>query len=227
MWSDDQGEDEPLGWKARLGRIALGTVLIGGLGIAIYYIVGAVSTTQRHAVETVTRLTLPPPPPPPPPPKPPEPPKVVETPKIQEPKVVEKQPDKAPPKPQQPPQSPLTAEAGNGPSAYGLGVGDGSGNVVGGGGGGGSYLTYGRIISSDVQAALRREDKLRYAHFTAELRLWLDASGKVTRVQLSSSTGDAAVDNELTRTLSGLSMPEPPPRDMPQPVRLRTKFEPG
>jgi TonB family protein len=172
----------------------------------------------------VTRITLPPPPPPPPP-KPPEPEKVVETPKLQEPKLADKKPDKAPPKPQQPPASPLTAEAGAGANPYGLAVGDGSGNVAGGGGA--AFWSYGRTVSSSVLAALRQDDKLRFANFVAELRIWLDAGGTVTRVQLASSSGDPAVDAAMTRSLTGLAMHEPPPAGMPQPIRLRTKSAPG
>ncbi len=88
--------------------------------------------------------------------------------------------------------------------------------MVGGGGGDGSgtYLSYGKIVSTDVQAALRRDDKLRFAKFSAELRIWLDASGKVIRVQLASSSGDPAVDTAVTQSLTGLEMGEPPPRDM-------------
>jgi len=228
MWSDDEPEDDRPSWPRRLGRMTIGLLVIGGLGTAVYFIFDGMSKTQRHAIQTVTRITLPPPPPPPPP-KPPEPEKVVETPKIQEPKVVDKKPDKAPPKPEAPPASPLTAEAGTGANPYGLAVGNGTGNMVGGGGGDSkaAYQSYGRIVSADVQAALRRADKLRFAKFTAELRIWLDANGRVTQVRLASSSGDPAVDNEVTRSLSGLALREPPPKDMPQPIRLRTKSEPG
>jgi TonB family protein len=227
MWSDEEPEDEQRGWARRLGRMTVGVLLIGGLGAAVYFIVVSMSKSERQMIRTVTRIILPPPPVPPPPPPPPE--KVVETPKIQEPKIADKKPDKAPPKPQQPPASPLTAEAGTGANPYGLAVGNGSGNMIGGGGGDGkaAYQSYGRIVSADVQAALRRDDKLRFAKFAAELRIWLDASGKVTQVRLMSSSGDAAVDNEVTRSLSGLALREAPPKDMPQPIRLRTKSEPG
>jgi periplasmic protein TonB len=227
MWSDEESEDERVGWKRRLGRVAFGVVLIGGLGAAIYFIFDGMTKTQRHAIQFVTRVTLPPPPPPPPPPpKQVEPEKPVETPKLQEPKMADKPPEKTPPKPQAPPATPLTAEAGTGSNPYGLAVGDGSGNV-GGGGGKATYLSYGRIVSVDVQAALRREDRLRFAKFTAELHIWLDPTGKVTRVQVASSSGDPAVDSAVTRSLTGLAMREPPPKDMPQPIRLRTKSAPG
>jgi TonB family protein len=230
MWSDDEPEDEKPGWARRLGRLAFGLVLIGGFGAAVYFIFDGMSTTERHAIQTVTRITLPPPPTPPPPPPPPPPPeKVVETPKIQEPKLADKKPDKAPPKPAQPPASSLTAEAGSGANPYGLAAGNGSGNVIGGGGGDGNaaYMSYGRIVSADVQSALRRDDKLRFAKFVAELRIWLDVSGKVTRVQLASSSGDPAIDDAVTRSLNGLALHEPPPKDMPQPIRLRTRSTPG
>lgn len=231
MWSDDVFEDEPVSWKRRLAQIAIGLGLLCGLCAAIWFIADSMSKTGRHAIQTVTRITLPPPPVvQPPPPKPPEPEKVVETPKIQEPKLADKKPDKAPPKPQAPPASPLTAEAGTGANPYGLAVGNGSGNVIGGGGEGDAklaYLSYGRMVSADVQTALRRDDRLRFAKFTMELHIWLDAAGKVVRVQLASSSGDADVDSVVTRTLSELAMPEPPPKDMPQPIRLRTKSAPG
>jgi TonB family protein len=228
MWSDEKTEDEKRGWVGWLGRIAIGAVLIGGLGTAIYVLFVDLSKTEHRAIRTVTRVTLPPPPPPPPPPhKPPEPDKVVEQPKMQEPKTVENKPAKTPPKPQQPPASPLTAEAGAGSNPYGLAVGDGSGDVIGGGGGSQGYLYYSRLVSADVQAALRQDDKLRYTKFVAELRIWLDATGKVTRVQLAASSGDPVIDAAVTRSLSGLSMHEAPPKDMPQPIRLRTRAAAG
>jgi protein TonB len=230
MWSDEAFEDEQVGWKRRVAHIVIGAALLGGLCAAIWFIAVSMSKTERHAIQTVTRITLPPPPVTPPPPKPPEPEKVVETPKIQEPKLADKKPDKAPPKPQTPPASPLTAEAGTGANPYGLAVGNGSGNVIGGSGDGDAkltYLSYGRMVTADVQTALRNDDRLRFAKFTMELRIWLDAAGKVVRVQLASSSGDPAVDTAVAHTLSELAMPQPPPKDMPQPIRLRTKSAPG
>lgn len=230
MRYDDEEPEEKTGWARRAGRVLFGAALIGGLGAAVWFMAAGMFTTEKHAVQTVTRITLPPPPPPPPPPpKPLEPEKVVEAPKIQEPKIADKKPDKAPPKPQAPPASPLTAEAGSGPNPYGLTVGDGSGNSGTGGGGPGTaaYTNYGRIVSSDVQSALGRDSTLHTAKFSAELKLWLDAAGKVTRVQLAASSGDPAIDQAVTRSLSGLAMREPPPKDMPQPIRLRTRATAG
>jgi TonB family protein len=68
---------------------------------------------------------------------------------------------------------------------------------------------------------------LRFARFTTELRIWLDSTGKVTRVQLAGSSGDPAIDTAVTRAIGGLAIGEAPPKDMPQPIRLRTKSEPG
>jgi TonB family protein len=231
MWVDEQEDEEAGGWLRRTARIGGGVLAAIGVAAVLYTVLKDTSLPQRHAINMVTRVLLPPPPAPPPPPKPPEPEKVVEQPKIQEPKPVEKPPDKATPKPTQPPLSPLTAEAGTGSNPYGLQVGTGSGDVIGGGnaGGGGtaSYISYSRVVSGQVQNALRRDDKLRFGRFAADLRVWVDTSGRVTRVQLTSSSGDAAVDGALTQALSGLSMGEPPPQGIPQPIRLRTRAVSG
>lgn len=231
MWDDEAFERRRRSWPRRIARFAIGMILVCGLGTATYFLIIGMAKTEKKVVRMMTRITLPPPTPPPPP-KPPVPQKTAETPKLQEPRIADKQPDKAPPKPQQPKPAvaPLTAEAGTGSNPYGLGVGDGSGNVIGGGEGGGekgSYRIYSRIVSADVQSALKREDKLRFARFVADLRIWLDHAGRVTRVQMMGTSGDPAIDAAVARSVSGLAMREPPPKDMPQPILLRTKAEPG
>jgi protein TonB len=131
----------------------------------------------------------------------------------------------------------LTAEAGTGPNNYGLARGDGSGNMIGGGGGldpqaRAAIQAYGRIAAADVQAALRRDEKLRFAKFIGEMRIWLDSAGKITRVQLATSSGDPSMDSAVARVLTGLTLREPPPADIPQavrelPLRVRARTEPG
>ena len=83
------------------------------------------------------------------------------------------------------------------------------------------------MVAAHVQEALSHDDKLRYGHFLVELQMWLDRLGRVTRIQLITSSGDAATDSAVTRTLSGLSLGEPPPDAMPQPIRLRARAEPN
>ncbi len=55
-----------------------------------------------------------------------------------------------------------------------------------------------------------------------QVRLWADASGRITRVQLVSSSGDAEVDAALRdQVFAGLALREPPPPDMPMPIVTR------
>ena len=72
-----------------------------------------------------------------------------------------------------------------------------------------------------IEAALRANEKTRHAVMRIQVRLWSDAMGRVTRVQLMSSTGDAALDAALRDDVLGhLTLREPPPKDMPMPMVL-------
>jgi hypothetical protein len=52
------------------------------------------------------------------------------------------------------------------------------------------------------------------------VRAWIDADGRVTRVEFN-SLGDADADAVLHRLLTGHLMTKPPPPDMLQPLRVR------
>jgi protein TonB len=227
MWIDEQQEEEePRGWLTTAARVGFGLLVFGAVGALIYSLAHQQTNAPVHSVTTITRVLLPPPPPPP---KPPEPKKVEEQPKLAA-KPIEKPLDKPQQKPvQAPPRSPLTAEAGTGSNPYGLQVGNGSGNVIGGTGGGGSegWQLYAGTIRSQVQGALRRDDKTRYGRWQVAVKIWLSATGTVTRAEIVNASGDAAVDNAIMRDLDGLGVGQAPPQGMPQPVRLHIAAEPG
>jgi len=230
--SEDADDAKP-GWLRRAGWALGGVLLVGGLTVLLFNLLLAGPGQDRRQMTTVMKVILPAPPPPllkPPPP--PEPQKQVEQkPLVQEPKAPPKVAEKPAPKPvQPPPASPLTAEAGSGPNAYGLAVGDGSGNVIGGTGRGatGNALGfYNGLIQSQVQAILKRDEKTRYGRYHLALRLWLNPTGQVTRAMVVSSSGDAGTDAVVARLLTGLSLGEPPPVGMTQPVNIRIGAEPG
>jgi protein TonB len=210
--SEDADDAKP-GWLRRAGWALGGVLLVGGLTVLLFNLLLAGPGQDRRQMTTVMKVILPAPPPPllkPPPPK-----------------VAEKP---APKPVQPPPASPLTAEAGSGPNAYGLAVGDGSGNVIGGTGRGatGNALGfYNGLIQSQVQAILKRDEKTRYGRYHLALRLWLNPTGQVTRAMVVSSSGDAGTDAVVARLLTGLSLGEPPPVGMTQPVNIRIGAEPG
>lgn len=226
-------------WRKRSTRnlavaLVLGAVLIGG---AVKFFSGGDEQPPPKQVRElkVVKLAPPPPPPPPPPPKPEKPieEKMVEQPKMQTPEVKQEKPlDKPAPnksaKSDEPP-GPLSLDAkGTGPgdlfglggkpggSAYGIG-----GGGDGGGGGGSKWGWYASIVQSQVESALRSNRKTRSAVMRVEIKLWADSSGRISRVQLGSSTGDAEVDAAIRDDLGALTLREPPPKDMPMPVVMR------
>jgi TonB family protein len=227
MFEEFDDEDEPrrTRWLRSAGLVALCLGVVGAIAFLLFH---AQSTPHRQAMTMITRVVLPPPPPPPPPPKPPEP-KPVEPPKFQEMKPQQQVKPQDKPAPKTPPAQRLTAEAGPGNNPYGLAVGNGEGNVIGGGGGegGNGYGRYAGLVQSQVQGALRREEKTRSGRYHVSVRLWLGPSGQVTRAQIATSSGDPAVDSAITGLLAGLSFGEAPPTGMPQPIHLRIGAEPG
>jgi protein TonB len=173
----------------------------------------------RHEEEiTMVKLLAPPPPPPPPPPE------------IQEQKMIEQTPvDVNEPKPDNKPAPPTpslgTGIKGDG-AADGFGLTGSAGNGYFGGGGnhgsGSRWGWYAAEVQTAIQTALGKNSQTRMASFHDEVRVWLDRSGRVTRVKLMTSTGDPAVDQAIKdNVLNGLQLPDPPPAGMPMPIVMR------
>ena len=126
----------------------------------------------------------------------------------------EKPPDKAPeaPKPDEPPAALGSNIKGDGPDSFGL-----SGN----GGGGSRFGWFASQVQTSIADALRKNKRTRSASLSVKVRIWPDTTGRITRAQLSGSTGDPSVDQALqNEILTGLQLQEPPPKDMPTPIVL-------
>lgn len=216
--------------------LVIGAVLAVVAGVIAAIAIGAFS--QQKSLSRSQHLQvvqiLPPPPPPPPPPTPPPqqatppPEKMVEQQKMIEPEAKPKEELRKdePPKPHEAPPGPLGLNAkGEGPGdAFGLVGRPGGNGLLGGGGGGGSrWGWYANEVQNGVTTALRNNPRTRTSKFSnLSIRIWLDKGGRITRTQLSGSSGDPAVDNAIVNeALSGLQMQEPPPGDMPMPIVLR------
>ncbi len=116
--------------------------------------------------------------------------------------------------------------AGN-PGGRGLlgggGLGDGSGSGLGAGSDASArYAWYYARMQPEIEGVLRRSKKLAAAQTVAELRIWWEPSGRVTRVQPVGSSADPALADEF-RALVGLQLRHPPPADVPMPVIMRIK----
>ncbi len=207
-----------------------GAVLVLGLCLAALLLTRGDGQPVKKVAEvlTVKLQPLPPPPPPPPPPKTVEQPKMVEqTPvRMPEPKP-EKPMDKPkadPPKADAPPPGPLALDAkGEGPGdAFNLGGRPGGNGLLGGDGGGSRWGWYAVIVQTQIEDAMRRNKKTRNAQARVELRLWSDAQGRIERVQLAGSSSDGEVDQAIEHeVLEGMTLRQPPPKDMPMPIVVR------
>jgi outer membrane biosynthesis protein TonB len=204
----------------------IGIVVLIGLGLVVAQIARGDHKAVSHMPEVVMIKPLPPPPTPPP--KPPDPPKEVAE------KMIEQTPmDQPEDKPDDSPKaapSLTTSLVGPGSDGFGLSKGNGGGFGAGGGGGrrGSRFGWYASEIQKAIQDALNRSQVARQAQFVQKLRLWADASGRVTRLKLSGSTGDPGVDHAIEDALDGLQLPDPPPKDMPMPIVMRiTARRPG
>jgi len=205
--------------KHRLLLCTLIALIIGGV---VYGLITLSKNSKPAKKETIAMVTLAPPPPPPkmtPPPPPPEQ-KIEEKQEIQEPKPEDK-PKEEPPK-NEPPPSLGTNLKGDGNDGFGL-SGNGNGGMVGGNGNGnGQWTAYASKVQQAVANALRTNDRTRAADFHLDVRVWADASGRVTRAALASSTGDPALDSVIQNNiLTGLRLADSPPDGMPMPIHMR------
>jgi hypothetical protein len=216
----DQGPPKPL-WR-RVGVPAGVAIAIVSSGvIAVELMRGSTQAPRPHQDEHITRVMLPPPPPPPPPkPPPPTPEKTVqEKPKEQlsPQKASVPKPMKAPPAPPQALQTSITGpgpgslQSGNGGSGDCIGQGCGTGP---GGGGGDNDGYYSQLIRSQIEAALRRDDKLRYARYSLRVTFRLDGSGHITNAAIGAFTGDDDARAEVNRLLLTISTNDSPPSDI-------------
>ena len=213
--------------------LALIAALLGG---AAYFFLGRNDAPPPRQVREFTVVKIVPPPPPPPPmPKPPEP-KVTEQPKMADPQIKEEKPvDKPKEAPvkdakNDEPPGPLSLDAkAQGPGdLFNLGGNPGGSPYGGGGGGGSRWGGYISMVLGQVQSALRANQKTRNATGGLDIRLWADGFGRVSKVQLNSSTGDAELDAAIRNGVLGITLREPPAKDMPMPMNLRiTAHRPG
>jgi protein TonB len=73
-----------------------------------------------------------------------------------------------------------------------------------------------------LEDALAQHQDLRRGNYTAVVRLWVSPDGSIRRLELARSTGDAERDARIRAAFAGIGrLGEPPPSDMPQPIRLR------
>ncbi len=226
-WDD---EEETLWQRHRWLLPAIITSVGGGVAFAFTQVKMDGPPAPVRAPERMIAITLPPlpkPPPPPPPPKPPEQKpeeeqkeEMVEQPKADEP---EQKPE---PVKDDPPPALGTGIKGDG-AADGFGLsGNGNGMIGGSGTGSGrakgsAFGWYASQVQTSIADAVRRNGRTKFASGRRDVRLWVDATGRVTRATVSGG-GEADVNLALNdEVLTGLQLREAPPANMPMPIVLR------
>jgi protein TonB len=165
-------------------------------------------------VPQVVKIIRPPPDVPPPPPPPPE--EKVEEPLPQD--TPEPEPtDEAPPGA----ELGLDADGVAGGDAFGLAARRGGADIIGGGGGA-AFAWYTGLIKDGILDALSEDERVRKGNYKLTVRVWLAPDGRVERIALVDSTGNAQLDAAVEQALGRMNrVREAPPLEMPQPVTLR------
>lgn len=197
--------------------------MIGGLlfmavftAAVIWVVMGFINNPgkpERSKIQTISLVK--PPPPKPPEEKPPEPEK------IEQPKEEIKIDQPQPPQAEAPP--PPAGGIPDGPAGgMETDLAAGSGIGIGGGTAGNDRRSwYSRMISRQLEDDLKRAKRLQGKDYRIVAKIWFNPAGAVSRVQIDTSTGDSELDEMLRQEILQISLRDPLPNDIPQPVRLR------
>nr|WP_063899780.1 MULTISPECIES: energy transducer TonB [Burkholderia cepacia complex] len=203
--------------------IALVAAAIAAL---IWHFAGDTAGVKRASAPQVTTV-IPLPPPPPPPKQKPPPEKVkeeVKTP-VDKPTVAPKPSEAPKPSDNQPKQMTMNAPAQAGTDSFNIGAGDGSGMVGSGGGGRFGNASYAQYMVYVLQRAIEQDKGVQEAggaRFAGSLNLWMDPSGRITKVTIAQSTGDAKIDAAVVAAVESLGrVDEAPPPATAYPVLVR------
>ncbi len=207
-------------------RVVIGLMLTVVLAGGLFSFLSSGSKAPRQVARTpeVISITLPPPPPPPPPkiePPPPAEEKPQEEIVEEEPEPLEEPPPEAP---ADPPSEVLgTNIKGDGPGLAGLGSsgnGGGNRNSIGGGAAVQARIDWyaKRVLASSIKEALERDPTTRLLVLNHGIRVWVDKTGRITRVKTLGATTNL---NALEKVLVGLRTSQAPPTGMPSSIDIR------
>jgi protein TonB len=191
-------------------RRSLALLAVCGFVALIAWIGMKLSHPSAGAKRQVAKIALLPDKPPPPPPPPPERPKLERKEQTQQ-QVERQRPEILP----QAEQLKMEGQAGDGPSPFATG--EVRNDYIGGDiGKGARYTAYAGRIAQQIQQDLARRN-LRISN--AQVLLWLQADGTVTRFEIRGANGES--ERVIRTAMAGLlRFSEAPPADMPMPMGL-------
>jgi protein TonB len=205
----------------------LAVLLMGLLGAgAVFGLRALLGEPEGPPKKQVQQISLVKPPPPPRDEKPPEP----EPPKLEEEKPIDiAEPPPMPEQPMDTPEAPppgpdlgVDAAGTAGGDSFGLVGKKGGQGLLNGAGGGAAHLWYAGLIKKEVQELLNEHNELRRNRYTLVVKVWVERDGRISQVDVQGTSGDPSVDRALRNALTAAArLEQPPPEDLPQPVRLR------
>lgn len=202
-------------WAKRAAVAAIALFLAWG----IWTLANNKSGVKRDAPRVVTMVALPPPPPPPP--KPLEPPKEVVKEEVQTPDDSPKPVEAPTPVPDAPQAVTIAGDAQAGSDAFGIQAGSGGGMAGAGAGRGLGNATYDRYLGYVLQQAIQKDDRVNRLVFNLQVQIWIDAGGRIEKVELARSSGDDRTDGAVVAALNEIGrIDEPPPPGARFPQRL-------
>jgi len=217
-----------VGARRPLAPRLLGSAALVALALGIWWASTQQATVTRKAAEDSVLIPVVPPPPPPPPPEQVKPEKPEEVPPQP---VNQPQPTPQPPSPQPQAATPSQGQAVSidGPAQAGgdaFNIGSGSGGGMRGGGaiglGGFNRAAYATYLEGEIRRAVAAEPSLRTAVLRARARLWIDKTGRITRVEIADSDKADAIRDALT----GRTVRAPDP-SLGMPVALSLELRRG
>jgi len=201
-------------------------LIASGLIALIWHYAGDTAGIKRtEAPQVTTVIPLPPPPPPPKVKPPPE--KMQEETKtpLDKPTVAPKPADSPKPTDNQPKQMTMNAPAQAGTDSFNIGAGDGSGMAGSGGTGSFGNASYAQYMVYILRQAIEGDKQVQEAggaRFTGSLNIWMEPSGRITKVSVVQSTGDTKLDEAVAAAVQALGkVDQPPPRATRYPVLVK------
>jgi len=212
----DKGTQRRL--ASRIAGGIFGVLLIAGFVWFVHTMMGFKTSKPARQIQTV-QIIRPPPPPPPdqPPPPPPE--------KTEEP-LPKDVPEPTPEQPEQAAEQPLgvDAEGSAGGDAFGLAARRGGSDLIGGTGTA-PFAWYTNRMRDAIKDRLNSAACTKSAKGTVSTRVLVAADGRVKQIKLTTSTGNARVDECVDKVLASITtIGDAPPVGMPEQVNLRVVF---
>lgn len=84
-----------------------------------------------------------------------------------------------------------------------------------------NFNAYGGLVRQRLQGELAALPALRERDYVAMVWIWIDARGRIDRVELPRGSGFMEVDSALRKAFARMPVLPEPPSGLPQPLRLR------